>query len=56
MAEKSLKVEEEAQSGLTKFVQKSSGGIEAKEILRAASLLQEFNIILSKLELVKPQF
>lgn len=35
---------------------KSLAFIEAKEILKAASLLHEFNLILNKLELVKPQF
>jgi len=43
-------------ANLSEDFRKSLAFIEAKEILKAASLLQEFNIILSKLELVKPQF
>ena len=52
---KTMRMIEEEVSALSE-VRKSMSFMEAKEVLKAATFLQDFNTIISKLELVKSEF
>jgi len=53
---KTMKTIEQEVSSLSEDFRKSMTFMEARELQKAATLLQDFNAIVSKLELVKPEF